>query len=144
MGGEVAELSNVKRLQELMAKMPQVQLETRHYFADGMYCREVPRPAGTVIVGKVHKREHFYMVTKGRVAVVVGNESKEYVAPCIIVSKPGTKRAVYAIEDSVCLTVHRTNLVDLDEIEAELLEYDETSLFDARNELKPLAIREMP
>jgi signal-transduction protein with cAMP-binding, CBS, and nucleotidyltransferase domain len=104
-----------------------------------MYCRVVPRPAGCVIVGKVHKREHFYMVVKGAVAVVQdGAEEKVYEAPAIIVSRAGTKRAVVALVDSVCLTVHRTDETDLDKIEAELIEHDPTALFDAHNRLREL------
>jgi len=130
---------NVRRLQAAMAQMPQVELETEHYFADGMYCRVVPRKAGTVIVGKVHKREHFYMVVKGAVAVVQdGAERKVYQAPSIIVSKPGTKRAVVALEDSVCLTVHRTDETDLAKIEAELIEPDPPALFGPDNKLRQL------
>ena len=34
------------------------------------------------------------------------------------------------------MTVHRTDKMDLDEIEAELIEEDPTALFDARNNLK--------
>lgn len=129
----------VADLQAAMARMPQVELETAHYFADGMYCRVVPRAAGTVIVGKVHKREHFYMVVQGAVAVVQeGAERKVYQAPSIIVSKPGTKRAVVALEDSVCLTVHRTDETDLAKIEAELIEPDPTSLFGPDNKLRKL------
>ena len=69
---------------------------------------------------------------------VVGEGRRERVsAPAIFVSKPGTKRAVYAHVDSVCITVHRTDKKDLDEIERELVEEDETALFDARNTVKP-------
>jgi len=119
--------------------MPQVELQTEHYFAGGMYCRVLRRPAGTLIVGKQHKHAHFYIVVEGAVAVIQdGAEHKVYEAPSIIVSLPGTKRAVLALEDSVCLTVHRTDKTDLDEIEAELIEPDPLALFDSRNQLKGL------
>lgn len=132
--------NRVQRLQTEMAKLPQAQLETRHYFADGMYCREIPRPKHTVIVGKIHKREHFYMVISGSVAVYQDSgEPKVLHAPAILISKPGTKRAVVALTDAVCCTVHRTENTDLDLIEAELIEPEEISLFDARNELKELS-----
>jgi len=91
-----------------------------------------------LIVGKVHKREHFYIVAKGRVQVVSDDGVTEYEAGSVLVSKPGTKRAVLALEDSVCMTIHRTDLTDLDEIEAELIEPDVTALYDARNEVKEL------
>lgn len=127
---------DIERLQAVISKMPQVELPTRHYFADGMYCREVFRPADTTIVGKVHKREHFYMVIQGEVTVVSGTQRVRVKAPHIFVSTPGTKRAVYSHEDSVCITVHRTDLKDLSAIERELVEEDTQAMFGPGNVLK--------
>jgi len=141
LSNELAAPSKVWTLQREMAKLPQVQLPTSHFFADGMYCRFLPRPAGTLIVGKVHKREHFYIVATGTVRVSDddGATAIEYV-PTLLVSKPGTKRAVLAVTDAVCMTVHRLDhpTQDLAAIERELMEEDATSLFDAANELKEL------
>ncbi len=130
--------SNVMKLQATMRSMPQVELATWHYFADGMYARVLERPAGTVIVGKIHKREHFYIVTKGKVRVVTDSGSNDYEAGAVVVSSPGTKRAVLALEDSICMTVHRTEKTVLDDIEEELIVPEEGALFDARNKLKEL------
>ncbi len=132
--------SCIDRLQAAMLKLPQAVLETKHHFADGMYLRELFRPAGTTIVGKVHKREHFYIVLSGEVTVSGDGYQERICAPRIIVSAPGTKRAVYAHVDSTCITVHRTDSRDLDEIECELIEPDTTALFDARNEHKTLEL----
>lgn len=131
---EITTRKAVEALQSEMLKMPQLELDTDHYFADGMYARVVHRPAGALIVGKVHKREHFYIVAKGRVQV--GREV--YDAGTVLVSQPGTKRAVLALEDSICLTVHRTAKKNLDKIERELVETDDSALFDSRNKLKEL------
>lgn len=126
-------MNAIVKLQEMMLQMPQAEgLETDHYFADEMYCRRLYRPAGTLIVGKVHKKEHFYIVAKGKVQV----GENVYKAGDVIVSKPGTKRAVLALEDSVCMTIHHTRKKNLDKIEKELIEPDNTALFDARNERK--------
>ena len=130
---------SISELQRVMAQFPQCLPPTEHFFADWMYCRVVTRDAGVLIVGKVHKREHFYMVVKGAVAVIQdGAEPRIYEAPSILVSKVGTRRAVLAVEDSVCLTVHRTDKTDLTEIEEELIEDDPTALFDAYNQLKEI------
>lgn len=131
--------ANVLDLQKALSTLPQYEAPTEHYFADGMYCRVVFRPKDCIIVGKVHKKEHFYMVVKGAVAVIQeGTPRKVYKAPSIIVSQPGTKRAVVALEDSVCLTVHRTDKTDLAEIEKELIEDDPTALMGPDNKLKTL------
>lgn len=137
---DLAPAGSIGHLQAAMSRLPQVRdMVTEHYFADGMYCRVVARSAGTLIVGKVHKREHFYMVVQGAVALIQdGAEQRIYEAPSVVVSKPGTQRAVLALEDSVCLTVHRTNNTDLEEIERELLEDDPGALFDSHNRLKEL------
>jgi hypothetical protein len=124
----------VLKLQEEMSKFPQLELPTQHFFADGMYARSLFRPAGTLIVGKQHKREHFYIVVTGKVQV----GQNTYGPGTVVVSGPGTKRAVLALEDSLCITVHRTNKKNLDKIERELIEPDPKALFDARNKLKEL------
>lgn len=129
---------DIERLQAVMAQMPQVELTTKHYWAEGLYCREVFRPAGTTIVGKVHKKEHLYMVLAGIVTVIGAGAPQTFEAPAIIVSSPNTKRAVFAHTDATCCTVHRTDSKDLEAIERELLEPDETALFDAHNNLKGL------
>jgi mannose-6-phosphate isomerase-like protein (cupin superfamily) len=130
----------IQTLKEALSHLPQAELVTNHHFADGMYCRELFRPAGTLIVGKVHKREHFYIVLSGEVTVSGDGYRERIKAPRILVSAPGTQRAVFAHEDSRCITVHRTDSRDLQAIEQELVEHDETALFDARNELKAPAL----
>ena len=128
----------VQRLQAEMLKLPQAELPTEHYFANGMYARKLFRPAGTLIVGKDHKHEHIYMLMFGRLQVTTDDGVREIGPGEVIVSKPGTKRAVLALEDSCAVTVHRTDNTDLDAIEAEIIEPDDTALFDARNQVKGL------
>jgi mannose-6-phosphate isomerase-like protein (cupin superfamily) len=133
---KLATRKSIEDLQAAAAKLPQIELKTEHLFADGMYLRSVFRPADTLIVGKVHKREHFYVVASGEVTVISDDFKERIKAPRIIVSKPGTKRAVYSHVDSLCFTVHRTDNTDLDKIEAELIEEDPTAMFDAYNQIK--------
>jgi hypothetical protein len=130
--------SKVEALQQSMLGMPQAELRTDHYFADGMYARVLARSAGTLIVGKVHLKEHLYIIAKGRIQVTTDEGVIERSAGDVVVSKPGTKRAVLALEDSICLTVHRTDSTDLDEIEAELIEPDLTALFNSDNHTKAI------
>ena len=126
----------ILRLQSEMVKMPQAELETEHYFSGGMYCRKLIRPAGTLIVGKVHKKDHFFLCAKGQIiawsekGMVTLNEGD------VICSKAGTKRVTLAVTDAIGITFHRTNKTDLNKIEKELIEPDEMALFDASNKLK--------
>jgi len=127
----------IERLQAKMVKMPQVDLQTEHYFSEsGMYCRKVFRPAGTLIVGKIHKHHHLFLCAMGEIIAWTENGMKRLQAGDVVESKPGTKRVTLAVTDAIGVTVHRTDKTDLDEIEAELVEPDNTALFDSSNLLK--------
>ena len=132
----------IEKLQSEMAKMPQVELETEHYFSGGMYCRKLIRPAGTLIVGKVHLKDHFFMCAKGEIIAWSEKGMKTLKAGDIIESKQGTKRVTYAVTDAIGITFHKTDKTDLDDIEAELIEPDATALFDSSNKLieKPIMV----
>ena len=129
-------LEPINRLQAEMVKMPQIELPTEHYFAGGMYCRKVFRPAGTTIVGKVHKKAHLFLCAKGQILAWSETGMRTLNAGDVVESQPGTKRVTYAVEDSIGVTFHVTDKTDMDDIESELVEPDELALFDATNKLK--------
>lgn len=127
----------VERLQAEVAKMPQYEPETKHYFHGGMYCREVWRDGGVLVVGKVHRKEHFYLIVSGTVLITDGDDQpREVVGPTLIESKPGTKRAVFSVTPALCMTFHRTDATNVEDAEAELVESDPTSTYLAGNQLK--------
>jgi quercetin dioxygenase-like cupin family protein len=131
----------IDNLQTELSKLPQADsMVTDHFFADGMYSRRVFRKAGTLIVGKVHLKDHFFICTKGEIIAWTENGMKKLTAGDIIECKSGTKRVTLATMDSIGTTVHRTDKTNLDEIEAELIEPDETALFDSSNKLKSIVI----
>ena len=133
---QVALQDSVMALKAEVLKLPQVELPTTHTFHGGMYCRQVWRPAGTVIIGKVHKREHFYMVVEGTISVTTDDGVATVTGPHLLCSMPGTQRAVYAETDALCMTIHRTDAVDVEAAEADLVEDDPDSAFGPGNLLK--------
>ena len=126
----------IERLQSQMLAMPQAELMTEHSFSPGMYLRKVFRPAGTLIVGKVHKEPHFFLCVKGEIIAWTEGGMKHLYAGDVLESKPGTKRVTLAVTDAIGITIHRTDKTNLDEIETELIEPDTAALFDSSNKLK--------
>lgn len=126
----------IDRLQAEMVKMPQAELKTEHFFSPGMYCRRVFRPAGTLIVGKVHKLPHFFLCAAGEIIAWTDTGMRRLQPGDVVECQPGTKRVTLAVSDSIGITIHKTDKTDLDDIEAELIEPDESALFDASNKLK--------
>ena len=132
---ETPSREQIDRLQAEMVKMPQVELQTDHYFAGGMYCRRVIQPAGTTIVGKIHKKAHIFLCAAGEIIAWSEKGMMNLKAGDVLESQPGTKRVGYAVQDSVVITIHQTDKTDLDEIEAEIIEPDVMALYDARNQI---------
>ena len=134
-------LDKIKALQVEVSKLPQYEPDTKHYFHGGMYCREVFREAGILIVGAVHKKEHFYLIVSGTVAITNDDGVQEVTGPYLFSSKPGTKRAVYAVTDALCMTFHRVESSNVEDAEAELVEHDPDSMFSVGNKVK---LKEIP
>ena len=95
----------------------------KHTFSDGIYVREIFIPAGMFIVGKIHKHDHPNFLLSGEVTVVTEDGIEDLKGPLSIMSKAGTKRALYAVTDLVWVTVHAnpTNTEDLNELEKEII-----------------------
>jgi mannose-6-phosphate isomerase-like protein (cupin superfamily) len=103
-----------------MLPMQSKQPEPRHFFAPGMYLRELVVPAGMLMVGKIHKHEHFLLVLKGRAEVISEFGRVVVEAGHISISPAGVKRVVLALEDTQFVTVHvnKDDSQDLAVIEA--------------------------
>lgn len=130
-----------------------VNCPLKHSFSDGIYVREIFIPKGTLLTGKIHKHEHPNFLMSGEVLVVTESKGKEILkAPLSMISKSGTKRALYAITDLVWVTVHHnpTNTQDLGELEKIVIakDYDEyTKHIESSNgliyKLKNLLIKKL-
>ena len=137
-------LDKVQALQAEVSKLPQYEPATKHYFHGGMYCREVFRHAGVLVVGAVHKKEHFYLIVSGTVAITTDDGVQEVTGPHLFSSKPGTKRAVYAVTDALCMTFHAIEAKTVEEAEAELVEAEPNSMYSLGNQVKHQSLEVLP
>lgn len=114
----------IVKLQSAMLPIQCDQPEPRHFFAPGMYLRELVVPAGMLMVGKTHKHAHFLLVLKGRAEVISEFGRMIVEAGHISISQAGVKRVVLALEDTQFVTVHlnQSDTQDLQVIEAEHIE----------------------
>lgn len=99
-------LEQIQRLQDYMLTLPQIETQPVHYFADGMYGRELMIPAGNVVIGKIHRHEHLVQLLSGEATVYTDKGMERIVGPKTWVSPPGVKRALMTHTDCVFFTVH--------------------------------------
>jgi len=114
-----------------------IHIEPKHYFANGLYAREISIPRGALITGMIHKTEHLCVLSKGKVSVYTDEGMKTIEASTVVHSSPGIKRVLFAHEDSVWINFHHnpTNEKDIEKIDEiyvvdsfEKLESDEKKL----------------
>ena len=106
-----------------MNKFPQVECPVKHHFSPGLYMREIFMPAGTIVIGKVHKTEHFNIIVKGAAYIVHDDGShEELIAPTVFVSKAGVQKVLVITEDMVWMTTHVTEETDVQKIEDMIIE----------------------
>lgn len=118
---ELGTMPEILRIEQEILKMPQVELPIKHYQIDGVYARSMFIPAGTILTGKIHNFESIAILAKGRIRITNGTESYIISEGHIMVDKPGVKRLGYAETDVIFITVHRTDNIEIEAIEKELV-----------------------
>tara|TARA_R100001463_G_scaffold85139_4_gene140030 strand:+ start:16326 stop:16778 length:453 start_codon:yes stop_codon:yes gene_type:complete len=119
----------------LMANADEVNIVThqdselfplKHTFADGVYVRQMSMRKGSCVVGAIHKHLHVWFLLKGNIAVATEDDIEEYIAPCYVVATPGTKRVIYANEESIFVNIHKnpTNTQDIQQLEKDIVAKD--------------------
>lgn len=98
-----------------------VVIEPTHYHCDGVYGREIIIPAGVSLVGEIHTHDQINVVSKGKIRVATEEGMRTIEAPCTFISPAGTKRAGFALEDTVWTVFHATTSTDQQEIKNEFI-----------------------
>lgn len=110
-------------LEREMVKFPWVVMPVTHRFTPGLYIREIFMPAGTILTSKIHKTEHPFVISAGVLEVLTENDGWVLMkAPLTGITKPGTRRVLRIIEDTIWTTFHPTNETDVEKIEAAIIE----------------------
>ena len=103
-----------------------------HMFVEGVYVRQMSMKSGSIVVGAIHKHLHVWFLLTGHVTIATQDSVEDYIAPCYVVSTPGVKRVIHAIEESIFVNVHKnpSNTKDVNKLEKEIValnykEYEE-------------------
>lgn len=102
------------------------ELPVEHKFFPGLYARTIFMPAGAMIVSKIHRTEHPYVVTEGQALVWTAEKGAVHImAPHMGRTTPGTRRILYILENCTWTTFHPVSddeQGDLKKIEARIIE----------------------
>jgi hypothetical protein len=105
--------------------MEQTGCPLTHRFEQGLYIREIRIPAGTVLIGRVHRHGHVCQLLEGSLVLTHAEGHREgFNAPSEILTLPGYQMVVYAVTDVFAQTVHPnpTEERDIDKLDADIFE----------------------
>lgn len=86
--------------------------ECDHYFAEGVYARSVLIPAGTAVVGRVHKQSRVCIVAQGTCTFMDEHQQRKVAAPWVGEFAAGSKTCVFAHTDTLWIACVGTDLKD--------------------------------
>ena len=95
----------------------------KHTFADGVYIRQMDMQVDSMVVGAIHNHLHVWFLLTGHLMVITEDTTEEFIAPCYVLATPGSKRVVYAMEDSIFVNIHKNpnNIKDIKKLEDDLV-----------------------
>lgn len=108
----------IDEFQDLMLTLEQEECPVKHYFASGVYGRQVTLPKGVVAIGALHLHDCINVMLTGDVTMMTVDGPKRVRAPAVFVAPKGSKKFGYVNEESVWLTFQATESTNPDEIVA--------------------------
>jgi hypothetical protein len=127
----------ILRLENEITKLPQAECPIRHFFAKGVFVREITIPKGVVLTGCIHMFECVSTLAKGSIVVTQGTEVVQLTAPFTGFYDAGTKKAIYAVEESVWMDAY-ANPDDERDIEVLEARYTASSHQEFLHRVQPL------
>lgn len=98
----------INLIERELAEMPQQEMPLNHVFAPGQYARSIFIPAGTLATTRIHLHGHVFVLSLGSVSTWEGcKKGWQFMgSPHIGTTSPGTRRIVYAHQDTIWTTMH--------------------------------------
>lgn len=112
----------VERLARIVGNRTDVHVHLEHTFTSSAYIRSGWVPAGTLIVGGVLSEAVPLIILSGEAAVVSDGIPHGITGPWATVSKPGSRRLIYAVTDCYCLNALMSTGESVADIEGRILQ----------------------
>lgn len=97
----------IEVLRSQLLAQPTVDSPVVHRFVPGIYIREITMKPGSLIISKIHKHEHPFVISKGRCEVFTRESGwTELKAPYTGITMPGTERVLLIHEETIWTTFH--------------------------------------
>lgn len=114
-------IDKVRALENQLAALPQVEIETHHALHGGMYVRTITIPAGVALTGALI-RVATVLIINGDADVYIGKSTKRLRGYNVLQASAGRKQAFYAHKDTQVTMVFPTDATTVEQAENEFTE----------------------
>ncbi len=104
-----------------------------HSWVEGILYRTIFNPKGTWILTNIWKKRHSFILLKGDMSMTTERGNIRIRAPYQGITEVGTKRIIYAHEDCVFMTIHKTDKKYFDEDEWIAKDFKEIEEIERKN-----------
>ena len=129
--GDMPFRERIMALQTRMESLPQIETPIEHHLSGGVYARTMYAKAGTLLIGKIYKKDQIIVMSSG-----VHDFRSEFLGglirgPYIFESPAGSKRVGYCVTDVVWTCIVKTDAKTIEEAEKDIYasDYDELDRF---------------
>lgn len=133
-GSKIDNREKILEYERFAKENVQVEIPPTHYIHGGMYAREITIPKGTIITGQIYKFNHLDIMISGDITVTTDTDKPvRYKGYNLFKGMSGKKRAGYAHEDTVWITIHPVTGADGEEIQSLITAqtFEELEIFNA-------------
>lgn len=114
-------IDKVRALEDQLAALPQVEIETHHALHGGMYVRTITIPSGVALTGALI-RVATVLIINGDADVYIGSTTKRLRGYNVLQAGAGRKQAFYAHKDTQVTMVFPTDATTVEQAENEFTE----------------------
>lgn len=134
---EIIPSNSINKLEKFIFDELEPALEELiHTHTNGLYSRTWKAKAGTIWVSRVHKTIHQFVLLEGELLVWIDGKETHFEAPYHGITKPGTRRVLYIIQDVTWITFHANpDNLNEDEIVELITEKHNNELFSKEDEM---------
>jgi len=111
MSNQLAVIASCKTIAEVISKLAKYDIKDtiplKHTFQKNLLTRNATYPKGSIIVGRVHKFDHVFMIVRGKITIWGdGVPRKTFVGPVMFETKAGTQRIGLAHTEVEVMNIH--------------------------------------
>ena len=114
----------ISKLEQHSLKFPQIDIPMSHNLHGGMYSRYVTIPKGITVTGQIYKHDHFEVMISGDATVASESGPIRIKGFNLLSGHAGKKRAVTAHKKTIWLTIHPTDIKDIDKVQGSITAFD--------------------